>query len=461
MSEDKVLGFLADHLPFLESDSGLHPQPLPDRLKFVRLLGRGGTGEVWLADDLQLERPVAIKTLRRDRLKAGAVDNLRTEARTIAGLLKNRRIGQNVVNIYDWISRQDNCYLVMEYIDGGTFGRRVKRFGPLHWFPAVRYITEIGDALTVVHEQELIHRDIKPENILWSISDDRAVLSDFGIAAQRVDWGEACGTTGYVAPEVHYGRNSPGSDVFALAASLFYLLTAEPPFPAKNWMDGMRLASRGLDHSDPRLAEIPALIRDGLLAALHPLANCRPTLPDFVQILRTSAAESLGESVAPEKAADNIDVSVDVWSDGVEMPPEASPPDTGGSVPVYRMQTGCRVTARFHSRSGGYLTLLNVGSSGNASVIPLSEQNPSCPIEPGGARDVTFVLNPPAGTDQLVGILTGEDPQLAPEQWLHFLDSRELPEEPAEVYRDLQLLSTNDVPLGERWTSVSVLLIHQ
>ncbi|MGB9435528.1 MAG: protein kinase, partial [Candidatus Acidiferrum sp.] len=209
-------------------------------------LGAGGMGEVYRAKDTRLGREVAIKVLpahfsfdpvRRQRFER--------EAKTISGLNH-----PNICVLYD-IGHQDGVdYLVMEYIDGETLGKRLER-GPL---PAEQVATigrEIAGALDRAHRAGIIHRDLKPGNII--VTKTGAKLLDFGLARPTTDaasmatltmaapvesvtqQGMIVGTIRYMSPEQLEGQELDGrSDIFSLGAVLYEALTGEKAFPGKN-----------------------------------------------------------------------------------------------------------------------------------------------------------------------------------------------------------------------------------
>src|SRR5262249_41410858 len=125
-----------------------------------------------------------------------------------------------------------NCFLVMDYLAGGSLDRLTSPARPMPWPRAVRYIARVGDGLLEVHERGLLHRDIKPATILLDPGRDDAVLGDFGLAGALGGPNAVAGTRAYMAPEVSgHGKASPRSDVYSLAASLLHLVSGSPPSP--------------------------------------------------------------------------------------------------------------------------------------------------------------------------------------------------------------------------------------
>lgn len=197
-------------------------------------IGKGGMGTVFSALDTKLKRKVAIKhlDLNSSENKDNSVYLFKREAIAIAKLNH-----PNIVNIYDIGQEEDgNYYIVMELIEGKPLSTVVK----LHSLSPETYITiaiQICDALSYIHENDVIHRDIKPENIIIS-SKGNAKLTDFGVAKFDEDEWEKevhtsfVGTLIYMSPEqLHDSDNvDQRSDVYSFAATLYELLTGVPPF---------------------------------------------------------------------------------------------------------------------------------------------------------------------------------------------------------------------------------------
>lgn len=194
-----------------------------------REIGRGGMGTVYLARDVALDRPVAIKLLHAD-LAADAAERQRflAEARTAARLAH-----PHIVPIYDVGTRAELVWFVMGYVDGETAGQRLRREGPLPPADVERLAREIGWALSAAHAHGVLHRDVTIENILLERQTGRALLVDFGIAAslENTDGIALVGSPEYIAPELLQGvPPSPASDLYALGVSLWTLLAGRVPF---------------------------------------------------------------------------------------------------------------------------------------------------------------------------------------------------------------------------------------
>jgi len=210
-------------------------QVLAGRYSIERELGRGGMGIVLLARDVALDRLVAIKLLPRPlAASAEARDRFLREARTAAGLSH-----PNIVPIHAVEQQGALVFFVMGYVDGETLRERVERAGPLSPRLAMKVMQEVAWALGYAHQRGVIHRDIKPDNIMIERATDRALVTDFGIAVRgRVGeggGGEVVGTARYMSPEQALGETVDArSDLYSLAATMFFALTGRPPFEGSN-----------------------------------------------------------------------------------------------------------------------------------------------------------------------------------------------------------------------------------
>lgn len=205
------------------------------RYVIVGRLGAGGMGVVYEAEDSLLHRRVAIKLLPREvSTSPEALKRFLREARSAASLNH-----PNVVAIYDIGETADHVhYIVMELIKGCSAEEVIRRHGPFPWPEATRILAEVCQGVSAAHQAGLIHRDIKPANILRS-SEGIVKLGDFGLvkAAGRkgtvvTALGDVLGTPHYMSPEqANGGLVDERSDIYALGATYFTLLTGRPPFP--------------------------------------------------------------------------------------------------------------------------------------------------------------------------------------------------------------------------------------
>ena len=150
---------------------------LASRYRLDERVGGGGMGEVWRGTDTELERTVAVKTVRAELLdEPGFRERFRAEARTMARI---RHPG--VVAVHDYYSDESGAFLVMEFIEGESLSQTLRRLGRLDPGRTMRLIADAADALQAAHDQGVVHRDIKPANLMLSAG-SKLVLTDFGIA---------------------------------------------------------------------------------------------------------------------------------------------------------------------------------------------------------------------------------------------------------------------------------------
>jgi serine/threonine protein kinase/formylglycine-generating enzyme required for sulfatase activity len=203
------------------------------RYRVERVLGKGSFGLVYLAQDDQLQRPVAIKVPHPERVaQPEDAEAYLTEARTVANLDH-----PHIVPVYDVGStKQFPCFVVSKYIDGTDLATRLKQ-SRLSIDEAVGLVVTVAEALHHAHKQGLVHRDIKPGNILLDRS-GKPFVGDFGLALREQDVGRGpryAGTPAYMSPEQARGeghRVDGRSDIFGLGVVFYELLTGRRPFNA-------------------------------------------------------------------------------------------------------------------------------------------------------------------------------------------------------------------------------------
>ena len=201
------------------------------RYKVLRRLGAGGMANVYLAEDQELGRRVAIKILNdRHAHDAQFVERFRREAKNAAGLSH-----PNVVAIYDRGEAEGTYYIAMEYLDGRSLKELIVSRGPAPIPVAIDYARQILAALRFAHRNGIVHRDIKPHNVLVD-TEGRVKVTDFGIAragaaSQMTEAGSIVGTAQYLSPEQAKGTAvDQRSDIYSLGIVLYELLTGSVPF---------------------------------------------------------------------------------------------------------------------------------------------------------------------------------------------------------------------------------------
>jgi serine/threonine protein kinase/formylglycine-generating enzyme required for sulfatase activity len=216
-----------------ESFSLLHPTKF-GRYTILRRLGKGGFGEVLLAFDDELERPVAIKVPRPERVaRPEDIEAYLNEARIVAGLDH-----PHIVPVYD-VGRTEGglCFVVSKYIEGNDLAKRTKDARP-GFCESAALVATVADALHYAHKTGLVHRDIKPANILIDGA-GKAFVADFGLALKDEDFGRVsaiAGTPSYMSPEQARGeghRVDGRADIFSLGVVFYELLTGRRPFIAR------------------------------------------------------------------------------------------------------------------------------------------------------------------------------------------------------------------------------------
>ncbi|HRS75023.1 MAG TPA: serine/threonine-protein kinase, partial [Anaerolineaceae bacterium] len=242
---------------------------LKSRYKVLDLLGKGGMGEVYLAEDQSLANQVAVKV--NHNLSPNASAQFIREARLLASLKH-----PNLPRVIDYFTENDSQYLVMDFIPGENLRTIVEQKTPLSTPLILQWAEQLGNALSYLHSQNppIYHRDIKPANIKITPKGE-VILVDFGIAktgeASQETLSGAWGyTPGYAPPEQVSGlRTGPYSDQFSLAATLYYLFAGKPPADSAKRMIGEE--------------------------ELNPLTQLNPTIP-----AHTASAIEKALSIKPE-----------------------------------------------------------------------------------------------------------------------------------------------------------------
>jgi eukaryotic-like serine/threonine-protein kinase len=204
------------------------------RYKVLSRLGAGGMADVFLAEDQQLGRKVALKLLyHRFAEDPGFVERFRREAQAAAGLQH-----PNVVSVYDRGAYDDTFYIAMEYLPGRSLKQLIRREAPLDQLRAIDIAIQVLKAARFAHRHGVIHRDLKPHNVIIDDT-DHAKVTDFGIAragaSDMTETGSIMGTAQYLSPEQAQGHAvSASSDLYSIGVVLYEMLTGRVPFDAES-----------------------------------------------------------------------------------------------------------------------------------------------------------------------------------------------------------------------------------
>jgi eukaryotic-like serine/threonine-protein kinase len=327
------------------------------RYELVRPLGHGAMATVDLAQDAELDRPVALKRLaenlaRDEELRRRFV----REARLAARLAH-----PNVVRVFDVGEDEGRPFIAMEYVEGQTLAELVALRGKLPSAEAATLGVQVCAALAAAHAAGLVHRDVKPQNLLLS-SDGALKLGDFGIAVGHEGTrltleGTVLGTVGYLAPEQARGEQvTAAADIYAVGAVLYELLTGEPPRGAATLAD--LGAEGGFDPPDVA-ARAPAAPPD-LVAVV---TECLAVRPED----RPRSAAALAQRLAPIAAeAQTLPLPTDPAERATEI--LASP-----TASVHRRRTARRlatVAALVAAAVAGLVLAIVLSRGGSTAHVP-------------------------------------------------------------------------------------------
>src|SRR6266498_3255271 len=269
------------------------------RYRVVRKLGTGGMANVYLAEDQELGRRVAIKMLDdRHAQDDQFVERFRREAKNAAGLSH-----PNIVSIYDRGESEGAYYIAMEYLEGKTLKELLVVRGPTPIRVAVDYTRQILAALAFAHRNGLVHRDIKPHNVIVA-PDGRLKVTDFGIArsgtSQMTEAGSIIGTAQYLSPEQAKGAPvTPASDIYSVGIVLYEMLTGSVPFTGDTPLEiAMKHLSAIPEPPSEKRREIPHELDSIVLRALAKDPADRYQSAEEMDADLARAAR--GHAVAPE-----------------------------------------------------------------------------------------------------------------------------------------------------------------
>lgn len=284
------------------------PDDLPDQIgdyKILRLIGRGGMGNVYLAQHTRLGRRVALKVIAGHRAADPKMQGrFETEMQAVGQLSH-----PNIVAALDAREVDGLAVLITEWIDGLDLGEVIRRTGPLSVADACRVIEAVVDALSAIHEAELVHRDIKPSNVMLD-RQGQVKLLDLGLARfqdesatrrELTATGQTIGTADYLAPEqINATSDVDGrTDVYALGCTLFKLLTGSAPFGGRQWPTAFAKMNAHVSEDPPVLdkSQYPADVVQLVGNMLAKQPDQRTDLPQAGKVVRRHAAPADLESL--------------------------------------------------------------------------------------------------------------------------------------------------------------------
>ncbi|MCA1616292.1 MAG: serine/threonine protein kinase, partial [Acidobacteria bacterium] len=292
-----------------EAESFLPTKPLAGRYRVVGLLGRGGMGEVYRADDLKLKQPVALKFLP-ERLSGDAASLARFyQEVSVARQISHR----HVCRVYDVGESGGLHFISMEYVRGEELSSVIKRFGRLPHDKAVEIARQLCAGLAAIHERGVLHRDLKPANVMVDERGD-VRITDFGLAAlaEEVRGREAsAGTPAYMSPEqLAGGELTARSDLYSLGLVVYELFTGRRAFDARTLDELLSLRASASTPASPSslVKDLDPLVERVIERCLEKEPGLRPAtalqvaaaLPGGDPI---AAALAAGETPSPEMVA--------------------------------------------------------------------------------------------------------------------------------------------------------------
>jgi serine/threonine-protein kinase len=281
---------------------------LAGRYRIVSLLGKGGMGEVYRADDLTLDQPVALKFLPDGALSSeNALTRFRNEVRVA------RQVSHpNVCRVYDVGEIDGHIFLSMEYVDGEDLGSLLRRIGRVPADKALEISRKLCAGLAAAHEKGVLHRDLKPSNVMLD-SRGQVLLTDFGLAglADQISGNEVRnGTPQYMAPEQLAGKEvTTRSDIYSLGLVFYEIFTGKRPFEANSLAELMQAQTKATPISLSTLVrDLDPAVERVVLRCLDPDPSRRPASALAVAAALPGgdplqAALAAGETPSPEMVA--------------------------------------------------------------------------------------------------------------------------------------------------------------
>ena len=282
---------------------------LSERYRIVGLLGRGGMGEVYRADDLKLKQPVALKFLPESLSANGAALARFYQEVSVARQISHR----HVCRVYDVGDSSGQHFISMEFVRGEELASLLKRIGHLPRDKAIEVARQVCAGLAAIHEKGVLHRDLKPANVMIDERGD-VRITDFGIAAlaEQISGREAMmGTPAYMSPEQLEGRElTIKSDLYSLGLVLYEVFTGKKAFEASSLPELIRLRQSNTTPTNPSelVADLDPLVERVIFRCLEKDPKKRPATALQVAAALPggdplAAALAAGETPSPEMVA--------------------------------------------------------------------------------------------------------------------------------------------------------------
>lgn len=294
-----------------DSNDRLVGTVLDNRYRIESRIARGGMAKVYLAEDIRLERPVAIKIMH-DHL----ADDTDYAARFIREARHTARLAHpNIMSVFDQGHVDDTLYLVMEYLPGMTLRDLLNDFGTLTVEQSLDIATAVLRGLSVAHREGILHRDVKPENVIL-VNDGRIKIGDFGLARplnNATDTGKSLlGTVAYIAPELLTRTSADNrSDLYSVGIMLYEMLTGRQPFVGDT---PMQVAVQHAQQPMPFAAEanpvVSRAVDDVIQWATHKNPADRPKdALTMLDALTHALTRRESETEAPTRVIDSARIS--------------------------------------------------------------------------------------------------------------------------------------------------------
>jgi serine/threonine-protein kinase len=394
------------------------------RYRVLSRLGAGGMADVFLAEDQQLGRKVALKLLhRRFAEDPGFVERFRREAQAAAGLQH-----PHVVSVYDRGAYDGTYYIAMEYLPGRSLKQLIRQEAPLDPVRAIDITNQILKAARFAHRRGVIHRDLKPHNVIVDDS-DQAKVTDFGIAragaSDMTETGSIMGTAQYLSPEQAQGHAvSAASDLYSVGVVLYEMLTGHVPFDAES---AVTIALKHVSEAPPPIRvqnpAVPPELEQVVLWTLNKNPADRPQ--DAQQLI--NALEQVKEMITSEQRG-QYTASMQALGVGLVPTPDGEGADGGAYPPPvlpWNGETAREQEGRKRRRPWWFwaalvaLLLLLVGAGAAAYLLTRPEKK-VVPGVTGQSLNTARTLLQNAGfavnvldvtSQQKAGTVIGQDPQ--------------------------------------------------